>query len=321
LAIARYRKNTTLDFRKLCMALNNHMTDLTDTEQSVSGYGKLPNYKDVTVVTVAFGSISVLPRMVRSLPAGVKVVVLDNGPDDGTRQWCLENDVKWFHMGANIGFGKACNAGIEHSSTPWLFFLNPDAELIGNCLHELLLATLIHNKAPAYGPMHLLDDGSVWYKLRSGISKIKIPKGLTSTYSRVPFISGAAILISRKIFIDIGGFDPKIFLYFEDDDICRRLTHKYGDLILTKPAHIKHAGGQSSEITKSTSTIKEYNFGKSEAYVLFKHLGLRPTIIKFIFHVLKIMSPRNIFIPYYLSRWKYRTLGFLKGLADTSLHD
>lgn len=277
------------------------------------------NASDITVVTVTFASIHVLPKMVESIDKRSQIVVVDNGPRDGTEGWCAERGITWLGMGENLGFGRGCNAGFAHVKTPWVLFLNPDAVLMQNCLEKLISAAEEHPDVAAFGPVQLTDGGQVWFKRRSGISKERV-QTTTPPHTPVPFISGAAMLIRSRMFEEIGGFDPEIFLYFEDDDLSLRLTRAHGPLMLVHNAGINHTGGQSSDPTLAISQFKEYHFGRSEVYVLNKYFGSATAILQVILRGCKILSLSNIFVSHKRKRWYSRLCGMVSSIPQiTSL--
>lgn len=277
------------------------------------------NASDITVVTVTFASIHVLPKMVESIDKRSQIVVVDNGPRDGTERWCAERGITWLGMGENLGFGRGCNAGFAHVKTPWVLFLNPDAALMQNCLEKLISAAEEHPDVAAFGPVQLTDGGQVWFKRRSGISKERV-QTTTPPHTPVPFISGAAMLIRSRMFEEIGGFDPEIFLYFEDDDLSLRLTRAHGPLMLVHNAGINHTGGQSSDPTLAISQFKEYHFGRSEVYVLNKYFGSATAILQIILRGCKILNLSNIFVSHKRKRWYSRLCGMVSSIPQiTSL--
>lgn len=269
------------------------------------------------MVTVAYASIHVLPQMAESIDKHAQVVVVDNGPPDGTERWCTEHGIKWLGMSENLGYGRGCNAGFAHVKTPWVLFLNPDATLMPDCLERLISAAEKHPHVAAFAPVHLTKSGAAWFKRRSGLSKKRVHT-ITPPHTPVPFMSGAAMLIRSKAFREAGGFDPKIFLYFEDDDLSLRLYQAHGPLMLVHDAGINHGGGQSSDPTLAISEFKEYHFGKSEIYVLNKYFGYVTAIRKVVFHSCKIFDLRNIFVQNKRKRWHSRLRGMVSSISEVT---
>ena len=106
----------------------------------------------ITVVTVAHNSSSVLPAMLASVPAGVPVIVVDNGSKDSaeTADVAERHGARLIRNGENVGFGRACNQGAALAETPLILFLNPDAELARDAIGRLAEASCRHSDADAF---------------------------------------------------------------------------------------------------------------------------------------------------------------------------
>lgn len=228
----------------------------------------------VSVVSVAYNSVGVLPDMAASLPAGVDLIVVDNGPDDGLRAWAEHAGHKVIVPGENLGFGGGCNLGARDVQSDFIFFLNPDARLMEGALETLLKQAGKHPNASAYGPQFgvTVQDR---YKVRP--SKILWRGLFAKRYTRpdvptpVPSLNGAGILVRRDAFEAIGGFDERIFLFFEDDDISLRLAAKQGPLIYVPEARVLHAIASSSPSSLELVEFKAYHYLRGYVYTLSKH--------------------------------------------------
>ena len=173
----------------------------------------------------------------------------------------------------NLGFGRACNQGAAQADTEFLFFVNPDAELIEDTLEQLLAAADAHPDAPAFNTRIVRGDGSLFFKRRSKL----IPKSLWLTRdaakqdSEVPVLSGGALLVRRPAFEQVGGFDPNIFLFHEDDDLSLRLKEHCGPLRYVYGAKVQHLLGHSTERSSKTAALKAWYMGQSRVYAARKH--------------------------------------------------
>jgi N-acetylglucosaminyl-diphospho-decaprenol L-rhamnosyltransferase len=226
----------------------------------------------VAVVSVAYGSAQVLPGMVESLPAGTPVIIVDNGPDDGLRDWAMARGITVIVPAENLGFGRACNLGAQSATADFVLFLNPDARLDPDALHLLLSAATDFPKASAFAPMLRGDDGHLDFKRRSFLKRAdQAPRSPGPDPMAVPSLSGAVLLIRRAAFEAVGGFDPAIFLYYEDDDLAFRLRRDQGPLMLVPAAVAHHASGQSTPPSAALSRFKGYHWARSRVYVARKH--------------------------------------------------
>lgn len=230
--------------------------------------------KKVTVVSVAFNSFEVLPEMAESLPRYASLSIVDNGADDGLRDWAEAQGHRIIVPGKNLGFGSACNLGAKDAETPYLLFLNPDARIEKGALDVLLAAAGSAPLAVAFGPQFIQHKNDV-YKVRpSKVLKRSIfaPRWTQPTEpTEVPSLNGAAMLVRRDSFEKINGFDDEIFLYFEDDDISLRLAKECGPLLYIPEAKFFHAIGGSSVSSTQLVELKAYHYAQSYIYTMKKH--------------------------------------------------
>ncbi|MDG1127727.1 hypothetical protein A8B83_05300 [Rhodobacteraceae bacterium EhC02] len=232
----------------------------------------------VTVITVSFNSEAVLPAMLSSVPSGTPVVIVDNASrdQDSLRQLAEHHSARLVALERNLGFGVACNAGAAVAETEHLLFLNPDAILRPGAIDALLAAARRHPEASGFNPRITHEDGSLHFKRRSNLlprHEWLSRKGL-SDEGVLPVLVGSAIFMSRQNFERIGGFDPNIFLYYEDDDLSLRLRRDIGPLFYVPQAEVMHAGGVSSARSVEVARIKGHHLGRSRVYASVKH-GVR----------------------------------------------
>ena len=229
----------------------------------------------VTVITVSFNSEAVLPSMLSSVPAGMPVVIVDNASKDpaSLRQIAEQHAARLVELEQNLGFGVACNAGAALATTDYLLFLNPDAVLRPGATEAFLDAARRHPEASAFNPRITHEDGSLHFKRRSNLlprSEWLPRKGLEQE-GVLPVLVGSAIFISKQKFDEVGGFDPNIFLYYEDDDLSLRLRRTVGPLFYVPQAEVMHAGGVSSARSVEVATLKGRHLGRSRVYASVKH--------------------------------------------------
>lgn len=119
----------------------------------------------------------------------------------------------------NRGFAKAVNIGIKKAlkmGAEKIILINPDIEITKKDITDLLA-----DNADIIGPV-LLSDGVYDYG-----GKVNWTIGRTAHLKKGPpseidYISGACMVIDKKVFEKIGFFDERFFMYFEDADFCLR---------------------------------------------------------------------------------------------------
>lgn len=232
----------------------------------------------VTIVTVSYNSESVLPVMLSSVPEGARVIIVDNASNDRAllHKIASQHGARVIEMERNAGFGVACNAGAVAAETEYLLFLNPDAALQPGALDALREAAGRHPAAAAFNPRITHEDGSVHFKRRSNLlpRRAWLPRGWPVQEGEVPVLVGSAIFMTKANFQAVGGFDPHIFLYYEDDDLSLRLRKEIGPLIFVPGAEVMHRGGASSARSVAVARIKGHHLGRSRVYAAVKH-GVR----------------------------------------------
>jgi len=209
------------------------------------------NAASVSVILVAYNSGAVIGRAVASVPPACEVVIVDNASPEGTGfRAGLSRPVEFVSLARNFGFGTACNAGARAAKGQYLLFLNPDAVLAPDAL-DLLLDAAGRYGAGLFMPSIVGDTGRLMRKEGSILEPVARGRRLGADEIAgdycTRFVHGAAFLVERTVFLDqLGGFDEKIFLYHEDDDLALRALAQKLPIIVVTDARVTHQGGKSS---------------------------------------------------------------------------
>ena len=217
---------------------------------------------EVTVSIVTYNSRQVIGDCLDRLPAGVTVRVYDNASTDGTAGFIRQAypQVQVTDGESNLGFGRAHNRNCEAATTPLLLVLNPDCFLTPGSLDRLVETLNQHPSAAMAGPVlfeHEPPD-------TTGDDAPPIAQDM---------LSGACLLLRRNVFDRIGYFDPGLFLFYEDTDLCLRTQQAGYQLLLVPQAHATHLIGCSAPRTFRLELIRSFHTGWSEAYYRSKHRG------------------------------------------------
>ena len=252
------------------------------------------NNERVTIITVTHNSMQVLPAMLASVPVGTKVIIIDNCSNDliALKDLCSRLGVALIENSANEGFGTACNRGAELATSEFMLFLNPDSILMSDTLDELAKAAQRNPTATGFNPRIESDNGKPSFNYKSSLLPRSewMDRGWPSSDCEVNILSGCAMFIPRLDFIALGGFDPKIFLFHEDDDLALRLR-KRGPLVFVYDALIRHSVGSSSGGSLEVAIFKEWHLGYSRVYVMRKHGLAFPFIRSLARAIFKVASP------------------------------
>jgi len=105
-----------------------------------------------------------------------------------------------------------------------------------------------------------------------------------------PFFSGACFLIRRETFLRLGGFDENIFLFYEDDDLCRRVADSGAALVYVPQAVVRHGRGRSSGEKPGRIFTSRWHQAWSRAYVSRKYGLPNPAPGMFAVNALKTLG-------------------------------
>lgn len=266
---------------------------------------------EVTIITVCYNSMAVLPQMLSSVPKGVPVVLVDNASTDAAALNALaaQHGARVQTNNVNKGFGVACNQGAALAETEFLLFLNPDAQLHEGTLQALLDAAENHPTSSAFNPRIMDKRNRQAFRRRSKIkSKDRFVGPLPQADVEMTVLSGSAIFVRRDSFDAVGGFDPAIFLYHEDDDLALRLREK-GPLMYCHNAVVTHLEGHGSVRSPKSAAFKAYYMARSRVYAYAKHGHSNTQWSTLAFAILRLLYPEMLFS----ARKRAKNIGFFKG--------
>ncbi len=179
------------------------------------------------------------------------VIVVDNDSTDGTTEYVESHyhDVVMIRNDRNLGYGAANNQGVVRAGTSLVAMVNPDVRLDPGWSEEMVRVMGEHPEcAASEGKLLLADRPGL---LNSGGSRLNLLGfGCTTGYGRedqpglqsekVSYPSGAAFVVRREAFRQVGGFDESYFLYHEDVDLGLRLQVAGWSVIYVPRARAHH---------------------------------------------------------------------------------
>ena len=243
----------------------------------------------ISVLIVNYFCHALTAGAVRSVLADdptAQVIVVDNSNDQsetGDLRKILPGRAELMVAPTNLGFGRACNLALEQATGEWIFLLNPDAFILPGCLQQLVNTLQHHPKAAAVAPVAQWDEAGTFllppgqmqtpaweWMLAIGLRFPVFGRWLSMGFRtnalgylgaskpiRQSMLSGGHMLLRRSSIDAVGEFfDPAFFMYYEDTDLCRRLTNAGFDLILDPTAKVVHqcrhdqVKGQYAEISR-----------------------------------------------------------------------
>jgi hypothetical protein len=222
---------------------------------------------DVSAVVVTYNGLPHVERALESV-AGLETVVVDHGSTDGTieRVGAGFPDVRVVEQ-ENRGLAAGWNRGIRETASPYVLVLNSDAWVVGDGVARLARFADGIPRAAWVAPRLLNPDGTLQPSVRGFPTTWRIateylflrklaPRSrlLNSFYGagfrhdevrEVEFAKGAAFLIRREAFDEVGPFDEDFFLFSEETDWSYRARAAGWRTLFYPEAEAVHVGGSS----------------------------------------------------------------------------
>lgn len=221
---------------------------------------------DVSVIIVNYNTKLLTANCIDSIyehtqGLSFEVILVDNASEDGSKDLFQNDDrIIYLYSPENLGFGKANNRGYSIAKGNYVFLLNPDTLLLNNAIKYFYdsmeslpdtiacLGTMLQdengNKASSYGAFITL--GQLFKKIgRKVFPFLKSHETIHYPFC-VPVIIGADLFIRRSVIEKEGFFDPRFFMYHEENDLQRRFfLSGYRSLLIEGPK-IVHLEGKSN---------------------------------------------------------------------------
>jgi len=206
-------------------------------------YGSFPKYKHplVSIIILTFNNIrythQCLDSVLKNTDIPYELIVVDNDSQDGTKGFLkrLKNVTVIFNE-KNIGFGQGCNQGAEEAKGKYILFLNNDTIVTRGWLKNMVATIENIKDCGAVGAKILFFNGLLQ---EAGTTIYRdgncYPHGLEAypykneySYLReVDHCAAVCLLVNKKLFLQIGGFDKKYYpAYYEDVDLSMEIRER-----------------------------------------------------------------------------------------------
>ena len=204
---------------------------------------------------------------------GFEVLVVDNASGDGSAEAIADRfpQVRLIRSAENLGFARANNAAAREALGEHLLLLNPDTVILRGAIDKLVAFARRRPDAGIWGGRTLYADGSLnpyncWREMSLWNLACRAA-GLTALFPGSPvlnsenyggwardserdidIVQGSFLLITRRLWNALGGFDERYVMYGEEADLCRRARARGARPRMTPDAEIIHYGGASQTV-------------------------------------------------------------------------
>lgn len=257
------------------------------------------NPPDLSVVVLSWNTRELTLACLRALAADTpnrrrEIVVVDNGSEDDSAdaiEALEEPEVVLVRNAENRGYAAGNNQGVERATGRYVCLLNSDTEVTPGALDRLVDFLDAHPEYGAVAPKLVNPDGSVQRACMrfpglctalcydTFLSKFPPGSWVDDHYYMRDFDHlesrdvhqppGACFVMKRSEYLELGGMDPEMWLFFNDVDLARRLWKQQRRIRYLADAAVMHHGGAS---TKSFGSFVVTWFRNRIAYYR-KHYG------------------------------------------------
>jgi GT2 family glycosyltransferase len=257
----------------------------------------------VAFIIVSYNTRALLDACLASIYQHVRgvtfeIVVVDNASSDDSVALVREKypEALVVESGQNLGFGRANNLGVSRTRAPFVLLLNSDTVLLADTASHLVQFLERNPAAGLAGPAVTLMDGTRQPKTCGMLPSASVMVNQNLLLSRlfprsrffaglyvenewapemrIGWISGVCMLIRREAYEQCGGFDPAIFMYAEDIDLCRRCAAAGWETWRVNHAVIRHVCGGS---TKSDVDLLRHRVLQQRNFLRLIDASMGPT--------------------------------------------
>ena len=238
----------------------------------------------VSIVIPAYNQVAYTYACVRSIIENTsfeetpyEIILADDVSTDATKE--IDKYIKGMVISrnsSNMGFLKNCNQAAEKARGKYIFFLNNDTKVHENWLSSLVRLIesddsigMVGSKL-VYADGRLQEAGGIIWSDASGwnYGRLDDPEKPEYNYVKdVDYISGAAIMLSRALWQEIGGFDERYApAYCEDSDLAFEVR-RHGKRVVLQPASVvTHFEGVSNGTDVNGTGLKRYQLVNAEKF-------------------------------------------------------
>jgi N-acetylglucosaminyl-diphospho-decaprenol L-rhamnosyltransferase len=232
-----------------------------------------------------------------------QLIVVDNASSDGSVQMLKQEhpQVEVIANQSNLGFTAGNNQGISLSDGRHVLLLNPDTEVVGDALWEMVSHMDEHAGVGALGPQLLYPDGTVqssrrrfprldtaflegtflqpWFVSSGILRRYYVLDRADDETQEVDWLVGACLLMRRAALQEVGSLDERFFMYSEEMDWCYRAKARGWKVVYLPTARVIHHEGKSSE---QVLPVRHVQFQRSKVLFFRKHRGAwRAGVLRF----------------------------------------
>ncbi len=249
------------------------MNIITPTLQTESTRVEPTTRFSVVIVTYNSGDHikECLASFEQDLSSQGKCFLVDNNSKDNTVETVTRHfdNIEVIETGANLGFAGANNFVAKSLKGDYIFLINPDSQVKPGAIEDTMAWMDAHTEVGLAGGLLVDEEGNIQPSARkfpTALNKFFVQSGMAERFPQskwigggdyrwfdhqsemeVDWVPGAFTCIRKSMLDEIGFFDPRFFLYFEETDLCRRAKAAGWKVYFLPQVKIFHEGGGCSK--------------------------------------------------------------------------
>lgn len=218
--------------------------------------------KKTAIIILHYGDVATTKHTLKKLKKKIsshRLILINNSRDDISKLTNIISTTTLVQNSYNLGFAAGVNQGIvlaeKDTTVDSVLLLNNDLELTFGTI-EMLRKTLFEDKSigivsPTLKHAKGFDWGGKFNRFFGNVKHTNFPQKPKKVI-KVQHVAGAAMLIKKSLFKEIGNFDERFFLYFEDIDFCLRARAANYSIAIDSEIVANHQVSSSSPPLRKT---------------------------------------------------------------------
>ena len=240
-----------------------------------------------------------------------EVIIVDNASDFSSEDLIKQQfpSVTYVQSEENLGFAGGNNLGIKNSKGAFLFFVNNDTVLTEGVVESLISVFDALPKVAGVSPKIIYEGTDIiqyagYTELTLTARNSAIGNGLNDgeAFNKVketPYLHGAAMMISREAYEEVGLMSEDYFLYYEELDWSQRFRNSGFELYVDQRVSIYH---KASVSVGKNSPLKTYYMMRNRWLFVRKNCGFFQNVF-YSFYVSLIVFPKDVLKYLFKREW------------------
>jgi len=190
--------------------------------------------KKTTVVTVTYKSEDVIESFLDRIKNEFKIIVVENSNNIEFKKKLEKKykNLKCILTGSNIGWAKANNIGLKEINTKYSLIINPDTIINNKTIFKIENRAELIKKFAVISPVY----DQIFKFLNNQYDKFDLNKLSNDNYNLIKtnYVNGNCLFVKMKDIKSINYLDENFFFFFEEMDLCKRLTKLKKKFIFSK---------------------------------------------------------------------------------------